>query len=53
MTLRHFESEPVIDAVQCMLQWLAQLEFAYLTQALIARTDLPTYASLRHTVVIL
>ena len=32
---------------QCVLQWLAQLALvAYLTQALIARTDLPMYATL-------
>ena len=34
-------------AVACALQWLAQLALVtYLTQALIARTDLPTYATL-------
>ena len=31
---------------QCVLQWLAQLALTYLTQALIARTDLPMYATL-------
>ena len=40
-------SEPV-----GILQWLAQLARTCLKQALIARTDLPTY-TLRHTIVIL
>ena len=31
---------------QCVLQWLAQLALTYLTQALIARTDLPMCATL-------
>ena len=32
---------------QCVLQWMAQLALvAYLTQALLARTDLPTHATL-------
>ena len=31
---------------QCMLQWLAQLALPYLKQALVARTELPTYAKL-------
>ena len=36
----------ILTMTQCALQWLAQLAIAYLTLALIARTDLLTYATL-------